>query len=174
MLTGDHVILRARTEADVPILHGELYEDVVNRSRADSRAWMPQDSSHSPFGLPAPDSPRPDAAVFSVVTKADDQLAGAALLWGIQTHGRSAHIGLSLLPQSRGQGLGTDVVRVLCYYAFTVLGLHRVSIETLADNVAMRTAAEHAGFQLEGTLREAAWVMGEFLDEVTYGKLSTD
>jgi len=38
MLRGDKVGLRARQEADVPLLHSELYDDVATRSRADPRA----------------------------------------------------------------------------------------------------------------------------------------
>ena len=62
---------------------------------------------------------------------------------------------------------------MLCRYAFDVHGLHRVSLETLATNTAMRTAALACGFVEEGTLREAAWVMGHRVDEVVYGLLAT-
>ena len=55
--------------------------------------------------------PTDDAACFSVVQLADDELAGEALLWGIDLHNRSAHIGISLRPAFRGRGLGTDVLR---------------------------------------------------------------
>jgi RimJ/RimL family protein N-acetyltransferase len=57
---------------------------------------------------------------------------------------------------------------------FTIRGLHRLQIETLADNAAMIRTAEQAGFVLEGTLRRAAWVNGEFIDEVTLGLLAVE
>jgi RimJ/RimL family protein N-acetyltransferase len=85
-----------------------------------------------------------------------------------------AHLGLGLRPAFRGRGLGTDVVRALCEYGFTVRGLHRLQVETLASNAAMIHAAERAGFVREGTLRRAAWVTGEFLDEVILGLLAAD
>jgi RimJ/RimL family protein N-acetyltransferase len=44
-----------------------------------------------------------------VVHLADDELVGDAVLWGIDTHNRSAHVGMSLLPAFRGQGLGRDI-----------------------------------------------------------------
>jgi RimJ/RimL family protein N-acetyltransferase len=115
--------------------------------------------------------PADDLAAFSVVRLADQELAGAALLWGIDTHHRCAHLGLALRPAFRGAGLGSDVVRVLCYYGFVVRGLHRLSVETLADNDGMMRAATRSGFQHEGTLRRAAWVTGEFVDEVVFGLL---
>jgi RimJ/RimL family protein N-acetyltransferase len=174
MLRGDKVGLRARQEEDVAVLHAELYENVEMRSRADGRPWrpIPLGSGASPYRVDK--EQRDDAAVFSVVELASDELAGDALLWSIDMHNRSAHIGLSLRPAFRGRGLGTDVVRVLCHYGFAVRGLHRIQIETLADNVSMIKAATGAGFVLEGTLRGAAWVTGAFLDEVILGRLAPE
>lgn len=111
---------------------------------------------------------------FSVIERDGGTLVGTATLWGIDTHHRTAHIGLGLLPASRGKGYGTDVVAVLCHYGFVVRGLHRLRIETLADNDAMPRAAERNGFVREGVLRSSAWVMGEFLDEVLLGLLARD
>lgn len=171
MLRGEKVGLRARLEADVPILHADLQEDVATRSRSDSRPWrpVPLSSANSPYAVPEPSD---DVAIFSVVQLSNDELAGDALLWGIDLHSRLAHIGISLRPSFRGRGLAIDVVRVLCHYGFTVRGLHRLQIETLADNAAMIRTAEEAGFELEGTLRGAAWVNGEFVDEVILGRLA--
>ena len=65
MLRGEKVYLRAREEADVPVLHRELYDDVAAYSRADGRAWRPRPrSSGSPYD---PQGPRDDVAAFSVV-----------------------------------------------------------------------------------------------------------
>ncbi|RKE22854.1 GNAT family N-acetyltransferase [Streptomyces sp. TLI_171] len=173
MLIGEKVALRARAESDVAVLHEELYEDVVMRSRADSRPWQPVsvESGQSPFRVR---EPMADAAVFSVVERAGGELAGEALLWGIQTHSRAAHIGISLRPSFRGRGLGADVVRLLCRYAFEVRGLNRVQVETLSDNAAMIATARRAGFTVEGTIREAGWVLGRFADEVVLGLLARE
>lgn len=172
-LLGSAVLLRARRPADVPILHAELYDDVATRSRADSRPWRPiaPGSNASPYAV---SDPSDDAAIFSVVVRDTEELAGEALLWGIDQHNRLAHLGISLLPSMRGRGLGADVVRVLCHYGFVVRGLHRLQVDTLADNAAMISAATKAGFVLEGTMRRSAWVTGEFLDEVVLGLLAED
>jgi RimJ/RimL family protein N-acetyltransferase len=170
MLRGEKVVLRARIEADVAVLHAEMYDDVLMRSRSDSRPWRPisPDAPAAPYRITDPDD---QFAVFSVVELATGELAGEALLWGIDTHSRSAHIGLGLRAACRGRGLGIDIVRVLCEYSFAVRGLHRIGIETLSDNRAMLGAAERAGFVREGVLRKAAWVNGEFVDEVVLGLL---
>jgi RimJ/RimL family protein N-acetyltransferase len=183
MLRAGKVGLRARDEADIAVLHAELYEDIATYTIADSRPWrpIPADSSASPYAI---GEPRDDPARFSVVElaggeraggeRAGGELAGAALLWAIDSHNRSAHLGLSLRPSFRGRGLGTDVVLALCEYGFTVRGLHRLQVDTLASNAAMISAAVRAGFAPEGTLRGADWVNGEFVDEVILGLLASD
>jgi RimJ/RimL family protein N-acetyltransferase len=173
-MRGRKAGLRARHEKDIPVLHAELYEDVATRSRADSRPWrpIPPGSPHSPYAVGEPSDG--GAACFSVVELGTQALAGEALLWGIDLHNRSAHLGISLLPAFRGQGLGLDVVRVLCEYGFAVRGLRRLQVETLADNAPMIAVAARAGFTVEGTLRRSAWVYGAFADEVILGLLADE
>jgi RimJ/RimL family protein N-acetyltransferase len=170
VLRGEQVGLRARRADDIPALYAGLYADVATRSRADARPWRPLsvDATDLPFAI----GDRPDTASFSVIMLADDQLAGDALLWGIDLHNRSAHVGVSLLPEFRGRGLAGDIVSVLCAYGFEVRGLHRLQVDTLAENAPMIAAAMRCGFVLEGTLHRSAWVNGEFLDEVILGRLS--
>ncbi|MEE1671994.1 GNAT family N-acetyltransferase [Streptomyces sp. NPDC003328] len=170
MLRGGKVGLRARYEDDIPILRTELYDDVVNSSRAESGPWRPitPGSKDSRFVVDDKDQ---GIVPFSVVELDRGTLVGTAALWGIDNHNRSAHIGLGLRPSSRGKGYGTDVVAVLCHYGFVVRGLQRLQIETLSDNAAMLRSAERNGFVREGVLRSSAWVMGEFLDEVLLGLL---
>src|SRR6266566_1844713 len=160
MLRAGKVGLRARDEADVAVLHAELYEDIATYMIADSRPWRPL-SAGSPASPYAIGEPGDDLALFSVVELAPDELAGgelagAALLWAIDLHNRSAHLGLSLRPSFRGRGL------------------RRLQVDTLASNAAMIRAAERAGFTLEGTLRAAGWVNRDFADEVILGLLASD
>ena len=173
MLRAGKVKLRARDEADVVVLHTELYADIATRVRADSRPWLPipAGSAASPYAV---SESRDDVAVFSVVDLASGELAGEALLWAIDLHNRTAHLGVSLRPAFRGRGLGADVVVALCEYGFAVRGLHRLQVDTLAGNTAMIRAAERAGFVPEGRLRRAAWVGGDFADEVILGLLAAD
>ncbi|MEU9859914.1 GNAT family protein [Streptomyces sp. NPDC047971] len=173
MLRGSKVGLRARHEDDIPVLQAELYDDVVTHSRAQGRPWRPitPGSAHSPLIV---DDTEQGHVPFSVVELDGGALVGTAVLWGIDNHSRSAHIGLGLLSSARGKGYGTDVVAALCHYGFVVRGLRRLQIETLADNTAMLRSAESNGFVREGVLRSSAWVLGEFLDEVLLGLLADE
>ncbi|MDT9683249.1 GNAT family protein [Streptomyces sp. TRM76323] len=173
MLRGEKAGLRARHDDDGPVLHAELYDDVVTRSGASSKPWVPipVGSADSPYAGPGTGETR---VPFSVVELASGELAGEALLWGIDPHNRLAHLGISLRPAFRGRGLATDAVRVLCTYGFAVRGMWRLQIEALADNVPMIAAAKRAGFTVEGTLRRSAWVHGRFVDEVVLGLLAEE
>jgi RimJ/RimL family protein N-acetyltransferase len=172
MLSGKRIGLRARSETDVPVLHAELYDDVATTMRADSRPWRPIPlGASSPYAIAEPvDTSSP----FSVVELATGELIGEAVLWGIDLHNRFGHVGMSLRPAFRGQGFAADVVRTMCYYGFAVRGLHRLQLETLADNDAMIRTADRCGFVREGQTRRSAFVAGEFLDEVIMGLLAED
>ncbi|WP_085369697.1 GNAT family N-acetyltransferase [Leifsonia sp. NCR5] len=173
MLTGSTVGLRARHEEDIPILLKEMWDDVVVGSHAEGSPWRPISPGSDDPRLKAGTSDD-DVVRFSIVELAGGTLIGAATLWGIDTHNRFAHIGLGLTPAARGHGYGTDVVAVLTHYGFVVRGLHRLQIETLADNTAMLRAAESNGYVREGTTRASAWVLGEFIDEVILGLLAAE
>jgi RimJ/RimL family protein N-acetyltransferase len=175
MLHGALTLLRARVDSDGEILHTELYDDVATRVRADSRPWVPLPAGQaSPYRVPEKTADPAAAAIFSVAEVATGELAGEALLWSIDLHNRSAHVGISLRPAFRGRGLGTDAVRVLCRYGFAIRGLHRLQLETLADNEAMIRAAGQAGFVREGTRRGSEWVDGAFADEAIFGLLEAE
>jgi RimJ/RimL family protein N-acetyltransferase len=171
MLTGDLIALRARLDADVEVLHTELYDDVVTRIRGDSRPWvpLPAGSPRSPFAVKEAGE---SVVFFSAVDVSSGELAGEALLYGIDAHNRSAHAGLALRPAFRGRGLAVPVLELLCRYGFGIRGLHRLQLETLADNEPMIRAAMRAGFVEEGRLRDARWVDGGFVDELVLGRVS--
>ncbi|AZM48697.1 GNAT family N-acetyltransferase [Streptomyces sp. WAC 06738] len=173
MLRGTKVGLRARHADDIPILQADLYDDVVTGSRAQATPWRPIAAASKDNPLLVDDKAE-GTVPFSVVELEGGELVGTASLWGIDAHHRSAHVGLGLMPYARGKGYGTDIVAALCHYGFVVRGLHRLQIETLADNAAMLRAAERNGFVREGVLRSSAWVLGTFLDEVVLGLLAPD
>ena len=75
---------------------------------------------------------------------------------------------------ARRLGLRADVVRVLCRYGFRVRGLHRLQLETLADNHAMIAVAEKLGFTREGATRGSSWVNGRFMDDVIFGLMDDE
>src|ERR1700761_8519456 len=175
MLRGERAGLRARPARDARILHADLYEDPEAWVRSDTRPWVPVAfGPASPHWLGDEPPSSSDTAFFAVTELSTGDLAGEALLWGIDLHNRSAHVGISLRPAFQGRGLGADAVRLLCRYGFALRGLHRLQLETLADNHAMIAVAERLGFTREGTARGSSWVNGVFADDVIFGLLAAE
>ena len=117
---------------------------------------------------------RADPKYVPFAVDVDGAVVGGIALWGIDLHSRRAHLGISLAPDARGQGYGTDAVRVLLRYAFSVRGLHRVQLEALADNAIALACYRRAGFVEEGRMREDAWLDGRWVDNVVMGVLAQD
>jgi RimJ/RimL family protein N-acetyltransferase len=178
VLHGELVSLRELRREDLPVLHAGEDSDPALHVLVQQRPWRPVTLAHRQAEFDkALGEPPPDGVVRFAVQRRDDgagRCIGSALLWDIDSHLRTAHVGVGLTSQARGKGLGRDTVRVLCQYAFDVRGLYRVGLETLATNTAMRAAAVACGFQEEGVLRENAWVLGRREDEVLYGLLEPE
>ena len=63
-----------------------------------------------PFAVTGPSD---EAACFSVVELESRELAGEALLWGIDTHNRTAHPGIALRPAFRGAYVDEAILGLL-------------------------------------------------------------
>jgi RimJ/RimL family protein N-acetyltransferase len=176
MLTGRLVGLREPRRDDVETLFA-LDTDADHASLASPHPYRP-------FSLATRQAeydkrqaePDPRTAFFTIQHLSDEQgtAIGDVGLWLIDLHHRTAHIGISLLPSARGQGLGRDAIEVICRFGFQIRGLERLSLETLDVNAAMRATATRCGFTEEGRLRSAAWHLGRRTDEMLYGLLAAE
>jgi RimJ/RimL family protein N-acetyltransferase len=62
-------------------------------------------------------------------------------------------LGIELFSDQRGHGYGATALTLMTAFLFEEEHAVRVSLSTDVDNVAMRRAAEKAGFSLEGIMR---------------------
>ena len=117
-----------------------------------------------------------DSTALAVVA-ADATLIGIAS-WKAAHRGGSPgvcfEIGLALLPDHRGQGLGIAVQRLLVDHLFRFTTVHRLEAGTDADNLAEQKALERIGFAREGVLREVAFRDGAWRDSLIYALLRED
>ena len=79
-----------------------------------------------------------------------------------------------LLPEARGRGIATEVLSLGLDYALLTRGLHRVTIGTRDDNLAMQRVADKLGFRLEARFREKSWFEGRFCDALGYAILDRE
>ncbi|QGN48992.1 GNAT family N-acetyltransferase [Micromonospora sp. WMMC415] len=176
MFATERVRLRPPTPDDAPNLFRlkgdpELHlitdgEPFLPRHVGQLRAWLEKQVTQPPDGQ----SP----VLLLAETVADGTFLGRGVLWGINAFNGHAHLGIALVPEARGQGYGTEVIRLLCRYGFRNRNLRRLELETLASNTAMRRTAEACGFTHEGTQREREYDGDGFADFVLYGLLRRD
>lgn len=178
MLEGRRVGLRDLRREDHEVLHAAFSGDAAIQAMVTDRPWRPVSLEQHLARIDKRDTePADDTKVAFAIQRLDTSAGrciGDALLWDINQHERTAHVGIGLVPEARGQGFGRDAVDLLCEYAFIVRDLHRLQLETLAINTAMQSAAKACGFIEEGRNREAGWVMGERCDLLTFGILARE
>lgn len=162
------VALTAITMADAPalfrwindrdlVIHNSPFRPVDEPSH---RAWVQ--------GLSA----RRDLVAFAIRTLPARKLIGICQLTAINAVARSADLQIRIgEAASRGKGLGLEAVRLLVEYGFRDLNLHRVSLQVFATNHRAIKTYQKAGFRHEGTLRDAAFIDGRFVDVWVMGIL---
>ncbi len=85
-----------------------------------------------------------------------------------------ADIGYELNPECWGRGYATEVARTLIAFGFRELGLHRISAQCNADNVASVNVLQKVGMRLEGRIREHEHFQGRWWDSLDWGLLETE
>jgi RimJ/RimL family protein N-acetyltransferase len=84
------------------------------------------------------------------------------------------NLGIGLVPEARGRGIGSAAHRLLAEFLFDTTELDRVEATTDVDNVAEQRALEKSGFTREGVTRGAQLRGGVRRDVVHYGLLRSD
>jgi len=81
-------------------------------------------------------------------------LSAHAVWYGPTPGSRALNIGISVVNEYRGKGIGAIAQRLLADELHKQ-GIVRVEVQTDIENVAEQKALEKAGFKYEGTLRKA-------------------
>ncbi|MCU0513170.1 MAG: GNAT family N-acetyltransferase [Anaerolineae bacterium] len=108
---------------------------------------------------------------FRLRTLAENRLIGFVAIFGQNRH-QSAMIAIGIGdPEYRGQGYGSDALRLILAYGFRELNLHRIGLNVFAYNTTAIRAYERVGFVLEGRRRQSILRDGQRFDELQYGIL---
>ena len=114
----------------------------------------------------------PDAVEFTIYDRSDCTPVGRCCCSTNHAHGRASFA--IAIGERRGQGLGTEATRLVLDFAFHVLHLRNVMLETLDWNAAALTAYEHAGFRRIGVRRGATLSLGRRTDLVLMDAIPGD
>jgi [ribosomal protein S5]-alanine N-acetyltransferase len=112
-----------------------------------------------------------------MVEVVSDQVAAGLVGWALRDFGgptRHWEIGIALLPEWRGRGIGWRAQAMLCDYLFTHTPMQRIQAGTHPENIAEQKSLEKAGFRLEGVVRACEFRAGEYRDGYLYSRLRDD
>ncbi|WP_255198314.1 GNAT family N-acetyltransferase [Halorarius litoreus] len=165
-LAGETVDLHPIEEEDLPFVQRLINDERVRTTLA---AYAPKNRLQEQAWLESHDDDN-----VRLLVCVDGDLVGTIGLkppnevWG------TVEIGYMIDPDRWGNGYATEAVRLACGYAFRERRLNKVYATVYAVNPASARVLEKVGFQQEGTLRQHAFVDGEYVDIHYYGLLAEE
>lgn len=102
---------------------------------------------------------------FAIRARPDPAIIGHVQIMDIQPIHRSASLGVLIgRPENRGKGHGRAAMQLAIAYCWRHLNLSRLSLSVHASNAAAIALYEKLGFAIEGTLRQAQFIDGDWVD----------
>jgi len=142
--------------------HTDMF--IIGRSSENANEWF--DNMQKEQG---------EKQIYLGIFLPDGAIIGDISLWGLDWKNRSSSLGYGLTKlEYRGKGYVSDAVKVILQYAFSHLGLERVSASTQDGNIGSKRVLEKCGFTLEGRERKAVYLAGRRHDRLIYGLLAED
>jgi [ribosomal protein S5]-alanine N-acetyltransferase len=163
------VILRPIEEADLDVLSrystdpeagGEFEWTGFKDPKAVRRRWEEDGWLGAEHGLLAVECAGSLAGEVSYKDRSQGVAKGAVY-----------EIGIALLPEHRGHGVGTTAQRLLVEYLFDTTPAHRLQAYTEVENFSEQRALEKVGFEREGVLRATHFRAGAWRDSILYALL---
>lgn len=142
--------LRALEPDDARLMY-EIENDASAREYSSTTAPLSMEQLRT-YALTYDADPFHAGQLRLVAAKADGSPVGLADLYDIDAVHRHAFVGIYILPDYRGMGLGTEALRLLASYAGEVLGLACLGAKVSTANGASRSLFEKAGYRHCGTL----------------------
>jgi len=168
------VRLRVPTEADIPLLD----------------AWdasIEAKGEFNDFGLPpksrATDDkfePIKETSGTLLIVRVKDGRPVGSIDWrpstgyGPPPESLAIQLGISLIPEARGQGYGPEALRLAVQYLFETTKTNRVEATTDVENLPSQKAILAAGFVYEGTIRQCQWRRGRYHDLMMFSVLRAE
>jgi len=171
LLQGKLINLRGLERDDLEVIHEmQNDEEVMEWARFRPDHTVSMEELEKEYGEELKGN-SPTRRTFAIVYKKTGKVIGWATMRWWRPFSTSAEVGLALVREFRGKGIGAEVTRLLTGLAFDQYNMHKVELFTRADNRAMIGSAEKSGYKLEGRIRETLYFHGKFHDGVMMGVL---
>jgi RimJ/RimL family protein N-acetyltransferase len=114
-----------------------------------------------------------------LIERLDDGKVIGDVGWHVVSYGpdersKALNIGISLDPDARGHGYGTEAQRLIARVLFDLYPVDRIEASTDVDNIAEQRSLEKAGFRREGVIRGAQWRAGARHDLIGFAVMRED
>ncbi len=119
------------------------------------------------------ESTSPGKTDLLLVAELDGAIVGTAGLHPVSPHVRRRHalmLGISVLPEAQGRGVGSALMAALCDYADNWAGALRLELGVYTDNDRAIGLYKKFGFEIEGTLRGYAMRDGQYADTLSMAR----
>jgi [ribosomal protein S5]-alanine N-acetyltransferase len=114
----------------------------------------------------------PSKVVFAIRKTSEPTIIGFVQVAAINSVHRSAEMGVRIgAEKNRGQGYGTEALRLALDFCWNHLNLNRVQLSVFKHNLRAIAAYKAAGFRKEGRMRRAAFIGGEWADLILMAAL---
>lgn len=153
VLFGERVELRRHTRSNYPIYSRWYGDPEVWRLTS----WAPEPLTAVTVERLFDERERSATSdSFAIHRHRDNQPLGVITLTNINQAHASSELSLVIGERKdRGQGYGSDALRVLLRYGFETLGLHRIALSVFEFNQPAISTYKKSGFSEEGRLRHA-------------------
>lgn len=168
-ITGERVTLRPITEADTDLIVRWRNTPSVVRNFIFREPFTPE--MHRNWLATKVATGR--VVQYMIEVKATDRPVGSVYFRDIDPVNHSAEYGIFIGEEdARGQGFGSETARLFTEFGFARLGLHRISLRLLEENLPARRSYEKAGFVQEGIFHDMVMLDGQYRDVVFMAKLA--
>lgn len=116
----------------------------------------------------------PNSLFFVIAEHPSDRCVGFIQIDRINLVHRTGWLGVALRELSRGQGLGSEAIRLCETFAQEQFGLRKLLLEVRANNDTARHVYEKLNYQDVGLLESHIYAEGEFHDVVLMEKFLTN
>jgi RimJ/RimL family protein N-acetyltransferase len=171
LITTDRLLLRRFRAADAPVLAGYRSDPEVARYQSWDAPFPLLRAETAVANFMASDPGRPGWFQYAIERIADKALIGDV---AVHLHDNllQAEIGFTLATAFQHQGYAFEAVHAVLDRLFRLQGLHKVTGECDARNLASAGLLERLGFTREGCLRQQTYLKGEWTDDLLYGLLA--
>jgi ribosomal-protein-alanine N-acetyltransferase len=174
MIQGALVNLRAVDRSDIDTIHAWLCDPELMRAWGYGAAAPSRSATIRRIEEWLVEEQLWDHPVALIVESLDGDQCGLVVLSRVAAIERSCVLSMFLAASWRRRGIGADVLSTIIEAAFDQWNLHRLTVESEAHNSAAHSFFLRHGFSLEGRLREARYLDGEWHDLLIFGRIRSD